>query len=301
MTSATAPAAVPSRRPSGAARTPRTGSARSRRRSSLARSSIPGEAARKRRLRRALARGADGERTAARPHDEAGLPRAAAPQHPGGHRSVRPRRAHAVRPVVRDWYSKLTVTAGADQAAKSYRLLRAILNTAVDDELIARNPCRIRGGGAEHADERPMIDAELVFRLAHAITPGLRALVIVAGFAGLRTGELPRPPALRRRPPQRPTRRPPPGTAGRRSGPDGDRTEVRGRSTDGEPAQARRRGAGEAPGQLRSAGRGRRALHGPARRASHAGAAVEGVASPGRPRTLPKGCGYTTSGITQPP
>ncbi len=92
--------------------------------------------------------------------------------------------------VVREWYSKLSVTAGGDQAAKSYRLLRAILNTAVDDELIGRNPCRIRGGGAEHADERPMIDAEFVFRLADAITPRLRALVIVAGFVGLRTGEL---------------------------------------------------------------------------------------------------------------
>jgi integrase len=92
--------------------------------------------------------------------------------------------------VVRDWYSKVSVAAGRDQAAKSYRLLRAILNTAVDDELITRNPCRIRGGGTEHADERPMIDAELVFRLAEAITPRLRALVIVAGFVGLRTGEL---------------------------------------------------------------------------------------------------------------
>lgn len=92
--------------------------------------------------------------------------------------------------VVRDWYSNVTVNAGRDQAAKSYRLLRAILNTAVDDELIARNPCRIRGGGTEHADERPMIDAELVFKLADAITPRLRALVIVAGFVVLRTGEL---------------------------------------------------------------------------------------------------------------
>src|SRR3954469_16440105 len=92
--------------------------------------------------------------------------------------------------VVRDWYSKVSVTAGGDQAAKSYRLLRAILNTAVDDDLIGRNPCRIRGGGADHADERPMIDTELVFRLANAIAPRLRALVIVAGFVGLRTGEL---------------------------------------------------------------------------------------------------------------
>jgi hypothetical protein len=31
--------------------------------------------------------------------------------------------------------------------AKAYRLLRAIMNTAVDDGLIRRNPCRIKGAG----------------------------------------------------------------------------------------------------------------------------------------------------------
>src|SRR5436189_90176 len=92
--------------------------------------------------------------------------------------------------VVRDWYAKVAVDAGQDQAAKSYRLLRAILNTAVDDELIVRNPCRIRGGGAARADERPMIDSALVFKLADSISARLRALVIIAGFVGLRTGEL---------------------------------------------------------------------------------------------------------------
>ena len=92
--------------------------------------------------------------------------------------------------VVRDWYSKVSVSVGRDQAAKSYRLLRAMLNTAVDDELIVRNPCRIRGGGSERADERPMIDSALVFKLADSISARLRALVIVAGFVGLRAGEL---------------------------------------------------------------------------------------------------------------
>jgi hypothetical protein len=32
-------------------------------------------------------------------------------------------------------------------AAEAYRLLKAILNTAVDDGLIRRNPCRIKGAG----------------------------------------------------------------------------------------------------------------------------------------------------------
>jgi hypothetical protein len=40
--------------------------------------------------------------------------------------------------------------------AKSYRLLPAILNTAVtEDELIIVNPCRIKGAGEERATERP--------------------------------------------------------------------------------------------------------------------------------------------------
>jgi hypothetical protein len=40
--------------------------------------------------------------------------------------------------------------------AKAYRLLRAILNTALDDEVIRRNPCRIKGAGQEASPERPI-------------------------------------------------------------------------------------------------------------------------------------------------
>ena len=39
--------------------------------------------------------------------------------------------------------------------AKAYRLLKAILNTAVDDGIIRRNPCRIKGAGQEQSAERP--------------------------------------------------------------------------------------------------------------------------------------------------
>jgi hypothetical protein len=38
--------------------------------------------------------------------------------------------------------------------AKAYRLLKAIMNTAVDDGLIRRNPCRIKGAGQERSDGR---------------------------------------------------------------------------------------------------------------------------------------------------
>ena len=38
--------------------------------------------------------------------------------------------------------------------AKAYRLLKAIFNTAVDDGLLRRNPCRIKGAGQEKSPER---------------------------------------------------------------------------------------------------------------------------------------------------
>lgn len=60
-----------------------------------------------------------------------------------------------LRPTtVRSWYTALADHGpGAITAAKCYRLLRAILNTAVEDGLIAVNPCTIRGAGAERSPE----------------------------------------------------------------------------------------------------------------------------------------------------
>lgn len=100
------------------------------------------------------------------------------------------RQLRAIRPdTVREWHAAVAEAAGQDQAAKSYRLLRAVLATAEADELIRSNPCRIRGAGRERAAQRPMVPTSLVLELAEAIEPRLRAFVLVAGFAGLRTGE----------------------------------------------------------------------------------------------------------------
>jgi hypothetical protein len=51
--------------------------------------------------------------------------------------------------------------------AKAYRLLRAVLMTAAEDDgIIPRNPCRIRGADADHAEERPVLTVPQVFELA---------------------------------------------------------------------------------------------------------------------------------------
>lgn len=101
-----------------------------------------------------------------------------------------PKAIRSLRPdTVRSWRAELAARSGRDQAAKSYRLLRAVLATAEADELIRLNPCRIRGGGQEHADERPLVPTSLVLDLADAIGERYRSLVLVVGFGGLRTGE----------------------------------------------------------------------------------------------------------------
>jgi integrase len=92
--------------------------------------------------------------------------------------------------AVRLWHSELTRRDGSMQAAKAYRLLRAVLNTAVADGLLVRNPCRIPGAGQERSPERPLVTPEQVLALADAIDARYRALVLLAGAGGLRLGEL---------------------------------------------------------------------------------------------------------------
>lgn len=80
---------------------------------------------------------------------------------------------------------------GAVTVAKAYRLLKAIMNTAVDDGLIRRNPCRIDGAGQEHSPERPVLTLSQVFALADAFTDRrYRLLILLAVFCSLRWGEL---------------------------------------------------------------------------------------------------------------
>lgn len=50
------------------------------------------------------------------------------------------RQLRTLRPeTIRTWHADVTAAAGADQAAKSYRFLRAVLATAETDELIRQN------------------------------------------------------------------------------------------------------------------------------------------------------------------
>lgn len=93
-------------------------------------------------------------------------------------------------PIVRRWHAALVENAGRTTGAKAYRLLRAVLHTAVADGAVARNPCNIRGAGEERSPERPVLTVEQVDLLAATVPPRFRALILVAAYSGLRLGEL---------------------------------------------------------------------------------------------------------------
>ena len=94
-------------------------------------------------------------------------------------------------PMVRAWHAKaLRGTGGRSSISQSYRLLRAVLNVAVQDGAIVRNPCQIPGAGAEKTPERGIATPAEVAQLIEAITPRFRAAVALAAWCGLRRGEI---------------------------------------------------------------------------------------------------------------
>jgi integrase len=92
-------------------------------------------------------------------------------------------------PMVRAWHAGLTT--GPTRKAHAYGLLHAILATAVADDLIGANPCRIRGATqVKRARKiRPATLPELA-AIAEGMRPAYRAMVLLAARCGLRFGEL---------------------------------------------------------------------------------------------------------------
>jgi integrase len=73
--------------------------------------------------------------------------------------------------MIRQWRARLLGNGvSVSMVAKAYRLLRAVLMTAVEeDKILPRNPCRIRGAGDEDAAERPVLTVAQVFALAQRV------------------------------------------------------------------------------------------------------------------------------------
>lgn len=92
--------------------------------------------------------------------------------------------------AVRSWYAAMDATRPT-QRAHCYTLLRTIMGTAVTDDLLPANPCRIRGAGSTkrvHKIKPASLD-ELA-RLVEAMPAKYRLMVLLAAWCALRFGEL---------------------------------------------------------------------------------------------------------------
>jgi len=69
-------------------------------------------------------------------------------------------------------------------------LLKAMLNTAVADEMIVRNPCTVKGAGVDRASERPVASIAEVAAAADAMPERLRLAPLLAAWCQLRRGEV---------------------------------------------------------------------------------------------------------------
>lgn len=94
--------------------------------------------------------------------------------------------------LIRQWRAELLASGVSESVtAKAYRLLRSILNTAVnEDKLIPRNPCMVKGADRETPDERPVLSVAQVFQVAAAMPDRFRLMVLLAAFGSLRFGEV---------------------------------------------------------------------------------------------------------------
>lgn len=92
--------------------------------------------------------------------------------------------------MVRTWYA--TTGAGTPTLrAHAYSLLRTIMTTAVGDELVQANPCRVRGAGSVKRARtiKPASLQELELLVA-AMPARYQPMTLLAAWCGLRFGEL---------------------------------------------------------------------------------------------------------------
>ena len=93
--------------------------------------------------------------------------------------------------MVREWHAGLAAVTGPTRRAHAYGLLKAIMATAVTDDLIDVNPCRIRGA-SKTSRARAIRPASLpeLRTIADAMPDRWRLAILLAAWCGLRFGEV---------------------------------------------------------------------------------------------------------------
>jgi integrase len=91
---------------------------------------------------------------------------------------------------VREWFAGLG-NEYSTRNARAYGVLTAVFNTAVDDGLIGRSPARITGASSvKHRRTVVLLEPEQLAQLADKMPEELRLAVLLAGWCGLRRGEV---------------------------------------------------------------------------------------------------------------
>lgn len=91
--------------------------------------------------------------------------------------------------AVREWYLELRGR-HPTTADDAYRLLRAILNTAVADSLVLRSPAQVKGAGQVRSAERPVASVAEVTAAVQAVPDRVRLAVLPPAWCQLRRGEV---------------------------------------------------------------------------------------------------------------
>jgi integrase len=97
---------------------------------------------------------------------------------------------HITPESVRAWHAALDPTTPT-QNAHCYALLKAILATAVEDDLLPANPCRIRGAGqARRASKTEPATLDELAIIVEKSPERFRLMVLLAAWCAMRFGEL---------------------------------------------------------------------------------------------------------------
>jgi len=92
---------------------------------------------------------------------------------------------------VRDWHASQVATGKLRSVAHAYKLLKSVLDDAVIMDLIPASPCRLKGAQSASTGKKVVAPSTHdVVAISEHINPKFRLAVLVAGFAGLRFGEL---------------------------------------------------------------------------------------------------------------
>lgn len=97
----------------------------------------------------------------------------------------------AIEPAtVREWYGNLP-SKHPTVRARAYSLLKTILGTAVDDEVIGTNPCRVKGAStSKRARKIRPVELDELEIILRKVPAKYRLMVLLATWCSLRFGEL---------------------------------------------------------------------------------------------------------------